>query len=127
MSLNNRQIIEQTSAAFTKLLREKGYISVVDVLIEIGKLTKEDCENWRFQKVPYLEKVIHVNLGKINVILRAIQKYSQESNLKPSKTRYKSWGKGAKKLLRFSKSGDRNIEEAYSTHYIKQKVMIEKK
>jgi hypothetical protein len=127
MSLNNRQVIERTNTASSKLLREKGYISVVDVLIEIGKLTELDYERWRFRKVPYLESVISVNLSKINVILRTIQKYSQGSNLKPSKTIYKSWGKGPKKLLRFSKYGDRNIEEAYSTHYVKPKEMLEKK
>jgi hypothetical protein len=108
-------------------LKEKGYISTVDVLIEMGKLTEQDYENWRFRRVPYLEKVIKVNLSKINVILRAIQNYSQGSKLKPSKTIYKSWGKGPKRLLRFSKHGERNVEEAYSTHYIKPNDILGKR
>jgi hypothetical protein len=127
MSLNNRQVIERTNIASTKLLKEKGYISTVDVLIEMGKLTEQDYENWRFRKVPYLEKVIKVNMSKINVILRAIQEYSQGSKLKPSKAIYKSWGKGPKRLLRFSKYGERNVEEAYSTHYIKPNDILGKR
>jgi hypothetical protein len=118
MSLNNQQIIEQTKTAASKLLKDKGYVSVVDVLMEIGKLSNQDYENWRRQKVPYLEKVIRVNLSKINTILRTMQKYSQDNDLKPRKTVYRSWGKGPKKVLRFSKSGDQNIEHAYATHII---------
>jgi hypothetical protein len=39
MSLNNRQIIEQTKPAASKILKDKGYVSVVDVLLEtIGKI-----------------------------------------------------------------------------------------
>ena len=125
MSLSKQQIIDQTNSASSKLLKEKGYISVVDVLIEIGKLQKQDYEKWRFQKIPYLEKVIQANLSKINVILRAIQKYSQDNKLRASGTVYQSWGKGPKKLLRFSKSGEKKIEEAYATHYIKAKEDLE--
>jgi hypothetical protein len=73
MSLNNQQVIERTNTASAKLLKEKGYISTVDVLIEMGKLTEPDYENWRFGRVPYLEKVIKVNLSKINVILRGVR------------------------------------------------------
>jgi hypothetical protein len=121
MSLNNQQITEQTKTAASKLLKDKGYVSVVDVLMEIGKLSNQDYENWRHQKVSYLEKVIQVNLSKINTILRTMQKYSQDNDLKPSKTVYRSWGKGPKKVLRFSKSGDQNIENAYATHLVMQK------
>jgi hypothetical protein len=119
--------MERTNTASTKLLKEKGYISTVDVLIEMGKLTEQDYENWRFRRIPYLEKVIKVNLSKINVILRAIQNYSQGSKLKPSKTIYKSWGKGPKRLLRFSRYGEKNVEEAYSTHYIKPNDILGKR
>jgi hypothetical protein len=121
MSLNNRQIIEQTKTAALKLLKDKGYVSVADVLMELGKLSNQDYENWRHQKVPYLEKVIQVNLSKINAILRTLQKYSQDNNLKLSKTVYRSWGKGPKKVLRFSKSGDQNIENAYTTNIVMPK------
>jgi hypothetical protein len=50
------------------VLREKGYICFVDVLIQMDKLSKEDYEAWRFRKVPCLERVIRVNLLRINVI-----------------------------------------------------------
>ena len=121
MSLNRLDIEKRLGGITSNLLREKGYISFVDVFISMEKLSKEDYENWRFEKVPYLERVIKVNLAKINFIMRTVQKNSRNGNLRTSKTVYKSWGKGPKKLLRFSKSGDPNIEEAYSIHFLKPK------
>ena len=121
MNLNQKQILKKLSTATSKLMKEKGYISFVEVLIEMGYISKYDYESWRFKKVPYLEKVINVNLKKINFMLRTMQKNCMNGKLKPSKTVYKSWGKGTKILLRFSKSGDPHIEEAYSTHFVKLK------
>ena len=121
MSLNRRQMQKNLSPITSTLQKKKGYISFVDVLMEMGYLSMEDYESWRFKQVPYLEKVIKVNLKKINFMLRTVQKNCRNGKLKPSKTVYKSWGRGPKKLLRFSKSGDPNLEEAYSTHFLKPK------
>ena len=119
--MNNTQknIIQKVNEATSKLIVEKGYISIIDVLMELKYLSKEDYEKWRFKKVHFLEKVIKINLNKINFIMKSIRENSLNGKLKPSKTVYKSWGKGEKRLLRFSKSGDPNIEEAYSTHFVK--------
>ena len=38
--------------------------------------------------------------------------------LDESWTGYNQYGKGMKRRLRFSKSGNENIEKAYATHYI---------
>lgn len=117
--MNRQQIVKKLSKITSALLIEKGYISFVDVLIRMGYISNEDYENWRFKRVPFLEKAINVNISKINFILRTVQKNCRNSQLKPSKTAYKSWGKGPKKVLRFSKSGDDSLEEAYSTHFVK--------
>jgi hypothetical protein len=66
MSLSRSDLIKKMNEASSELLREKGYISFVDVLMKIGKLTKEDYERWRFRRVPYLEKVVTVNLVSVN-------------------------------------------------------------
>ena len=108
--------------ASSEVLREKGYISFVDVLMRMGKLTKEDYEAWRFRKVAYLERVLKVNLAKASYMLRTLHKKSKKGGLRASKTAYVSWGKGPKTPLRFSKSGDPNIEEAYATHFIKPRL-----
>ncbi len=119
MSPNRNELVEQMKEAASQLLREKGYVAFADVLMHMGKLTKDDHDAWRFGKVCCMEELITINLSKISHLLRAFQQHAQASGLRPSKTAYVSWGKGPKRLLRFSKSGAPSIEEAYATHFLK--------
>lgn len=119
MSLNRNDLIKRMNEASSEVLREKGYISFVDVLIRMGKLRNDDYQAWRFRKIPYLERLIAVKLTKLNHMLRTLHQNAMKGGLRASKTVYISWGKGRKAPLRFSKSGDPHIEEAYSTHFLK--------
>ncbi len=120
-NMNRDGLIKKMNEASSVVLREKGYISFVDVLISMGKLSKEDYEAWRFRKVPCLEPVIKVNLPRINLMLRTLHQNAKKGGLRASKTVYASWGKGPRIPLRSSKSADPRIEEAYSTHFLKPK------
>jgi hypothetical protein len=60
-------------------------------------------------------------------INKLIRKYATELDLKSSWTGYNQFGKGVKRRLRFSKSGDKTIEDRYATHYIDKNRMIELK
>ncbi len=124
MSANRNDLITQMNTVSSELLREKGYISFVDLLIRMGKLTKENYEAWRFRKIPYLEKVVTINLSKISILLRALHANGKQGGLRPSIAAYLSWGKGKKIPLRFSKSGDPNIERAYATHFLRPKANV---
>jgi len=104
-----------------ELLKEKKYVSSVDLLMKLGYLSKPDYEKWRFGKVDFLERVCKANLSKLTFISKNLRSISRELNLKPSTTVYMQHGKGAKRKLRFSKSNNRNIEQAYSTHYVLRK------
>ncbi|MGD9160546.1 MAG: hypothetical protein PVG39_19170 [Desulfobacteraceae bacterium] len=119
--MNRKQLQKKLGEVTSALLKEKGYISFVDVFIKLGYLDPKDYENWRMKRIPYLEKVIKVNLGKINFIMKTVRSNSINGNLSPSWTGYKSWGKGKKVWLRFSKTGEENIEKNYATHFIKSK------
>jgi hypothetical protein len=117
-----RQALESAlSTATAELLVEKGYICFVDVFMKLGYLSRADYENWRFGRVPCLERVLTLNLSAINFIMKTVRRNSLNGHLKPSLTVYKSWGKRKKTLLRFSKSGDGAIETAYATHFVKPK------
>ena len=56
--------------------------------------------------------------------MKQIRSYAKKTNLKPSFCYYKRWGvkkkHGHKSIipLRFSKSGNPEIEKAYATHYV---------
>jgi len=93
MAMNRKQLQSKLSTVTSELLKEKGYISYVDVFMKLGYLDPKDYENWRMKRVPYLERVIKINLGKINLIMKTARRNCLNGNLNPSWTGYKSWGK----------------------------------
>ncbi|MFT8887615.1 MAG: hypothetical protein ABF904_02210 [Ethanoligenens sp.] len=102
-------------------LQKSGTAVPVQVLLDLGILSKEDYDRWRFGKVYYLERVCKASLSKLSLIMREIRGYAAKNNLKASWTFYKQWGLKSlphAKKLQFSKSGGEDIEKAYATHYI---------
>jgi len=104
--------------AVEPILARGKVVAPVDVLIGMGVLDKRRLEDWRFGRVPYLERVITCNLSKLSRLLRILRFHAHDLNLVPSITVYRRWGKGPKRRLRFSKFGDRRLEEAYSRHFV---------
>ena len=103
--------------AVGKLLARADVVAPTDILIEMGNLSKKNHEVWRKGQVPYLERVFEGSLSKANRILRIIGFHVHDLNMVSRQTVHHQWGKGKKRILRFSKSGDANIERAYSRHY----------
>jgi ubiquinone/menaquinone biosynthesis C-methylase UbiE len=116
--LNNVELRKKVHSAMYTLIKEKGVASPAEVLIAIGVLPKEKYDDWRFGRIPYLEKVCQINLSKLSTIHQEIRAFAQKNNLKPSWTDYRKWGKGNRIRLRFSKSGNERVEELYATHYV---------
>ena len=121
MTVTQRQppLKTRLSTITSALLDEKGYISFVDVFLRLGYLSPSDYENWRFKRLPSLERVITRNRGHINQVMKTVRRNSLNGKLTPSRTVYTSWGKGKKTLLQFSTSGDPSIEAAYATHFVR--------
>ena len=105
--------------AVDSILETSIYISPIGVFKSMGLLKQIDIDNWRKGRVPYLEKVIQCNLSKASRILRILSFHAHDLNLKPSFTIYKRKTKNGKILLKFSKTGDNNLEKAYSKHFVK--------
>ena len=100
------------------LLREKGFVAPLELFICMDLLSPETVEDWRRGRIPYLERAIRCNLAKASRILGILRMHAHDLDLKPALTVYKRWTKGSRPLLRFSKTGDRNIEEAYARHFV---------
>ena len=117
--MSREDIVRNVERAVDKLLDDKGYVSPVDLYMEIGVLKKADYEQWRKGKIPYLEKVCAGNLNKLSFMLRTLRIRSLKKGCKPSVTVYKQWGSKETRLLRFSKYGNKITEKIYSTHFVK--------
>lgn len=105
-------------SAVEKLLVGGKVVAPVDVLIKMSLLTPKKLEDWRRGRVPYLERVILGNLTRLSRLLRILRFHAHELNLVPSITVYMRWSKGPKQRLRFTKTRDPRIEEAYSRHFV---------
>lgn len=116
--MKDSELEKQIIKIIHELSDKKGVICSVDILIQLDYLSQEDYMNWRNGKVEYLEKVCKVNLIKLGTINQIMKQNAVKMNLKPSWTGYNKYGKGAKRKLRFSKSGNEIIEKAYATHWI---------
>jgi hypothetical protein len=100
------------------ILETDKVVRPIDVLIRMQLLSRDDLEDWRFGRVPYLEKVIDCNLTRLSRLLRILQFHMHDLNLVPSATAYMRHGRGPKRQLRFTKTGDAKLEKAYSTHFV---------
>jgi hypothetical protein len=93
-------------------------VTPVEVLIGLRLLTREHLEDWRHGWIPCLERVINCNLMRLGRLLRILRFHAHDLNLKPSWTAYMRLGRGPKQRLRFTKTGDPKVEEAYATHFV---------
>lgn len=105
--------------AVAALLAQGDVVAPIDVFVRMELLAKPDVEAWRFGRVPYLEKVIRCNLSQASRILRILRMHVHDLNMPPSPTAYVRWGKGPRPPLRFTKTGDPKLEEAYARHFLK--------
>ncbi len=105
--------------AVADILKTSDFVTPLELLLRLKRITKQQCEDWRFGRIPYLERVCAGNLSKLSAILRILDHHARAMGLKPSQTVYHKWGRGGKRIiLRFSKSGEPALEAAYSRHYV---------
>jgi len=132
--MNDGELKAKVHSSMFIQCKAKGYVAPVDVLLDSGIITKQQLEDWRLGRIPFLEAVCAVNLRKLSVMMHEMRVTAKKYNLSESFWYYKRWGvkkkHGQKKPvipLRFSKSGDPNIEKWYSTHFLDRKRLAELK
>ena len=104
--------------AVDEIVKHSKFVAPVDVLIGMGMLKREYLEDWRHGRMAYLEQSIDGNLTRLSRLLRILGLHAHDLNLTPSWTAYMKWGKGPKRRLRFTKTGDLGLEKVYATHFI---------
>lgn len=125
--MNDGELKHKVNVAMFELMKSTGIIAPVDVLMSIGVLSKVDYEKWRHGKIDCLERVCKINLRKLSTVMREMRAFAKKNELKASWTYYHGWAGNKKSKLRFSMSGNENIERSYATHYISHKTLEEKK
>jgi hypothetical protein len=104
--------------AVAAILATGKVVTPIDVLIRMNLLRAAQVEDWRFGRIPYLERVVQCNLTKLGRILRILRMHAHDLKLVPSQTAYVRWGRrGHGAPLQFS-TGDPKVEQAYSRHFV---------
>ena len=118
MTAGDRRSIDQRVArAGEAALAERKFVTPIDVLVGVGWLEPRRVDEWRQGRVEYLERVTVASLGKISTAMTSFRRWAQAHGLKPSETAYVARTRD-RRPLRFSKSGDADIERAYRTHWV---------
>ena len=91
-TVTDSELIGKVHSAVYHQCQQRGYAALVDVLMDVGVLSKQKYEEWRCGKVAYLEQACTCNLRKLSFIMSQIRKYAEKSKLKPSFCYYKQWG-----------------------------------
>jgi|GEM_PF-4891585 len=111
-------IYGRVERAVANILATGKVVTPIEVLVSMDILALDKLEDWYAGRVPYLEKVINCNLTSLARLLRILRFLAHDLNLVPSATLYTRTGKGPRHQLRFTKTGDPKIEEAYARHFI---------
>ena len=107
--------IERAVAA---ILANGKVVAPVDVLVKMDLLAPKDLEDWRFGRVPYLERVIRGSLSRLSRLLRILGFHCHDLNLAASHTAYVKWGKGPRTPLRFTKTREERLEQIHARHFV---------
>ncbi|MCX6631870.1 MAG: DUF2293 domain-containing protein [Candidatus Solibacter sp.] len=109
-----QRVIRAAEAA----LADHGYVSAIDVLTGMRLLEPAHVESWRKGRLDFLERMVQGNLTKISLSMSFFRQWARQKGLRPSETRYVRSGRDGAVDLRFSNSGDPEIERNYRTHFV---------
>jgi hypothetical protein len=118
----DRRVVRAAEAALAK----REFVTAIDVLVGVGWLEPWRVDEWRQGRVDYLERATVANLGKISAAMRSFRGWAQARGLTPSETAYVARTRD-RRPLRFSKSGDPVIEQAYRTHWVSPELSEKKR
>jgi hypothetical protein len=127
MNPNNRQKLnDQVTKAAEASLAAQNYVSAIDVLVRMGWLDPGATIRWRQGNIRCLEEAIQANLSRLSEAMKLFRSWAAEKGLLPSETDYIARSP-QRQTLRFSKSGNPAIEQAYRTHWVLRELSEKKR
>jgi hypothetical protein len=115
---NKRTLEERVVDAAEAALERQHYVSPVDVLVGISLLPMGNVEAWRRGRIDCLEEVIQGSPSKISRAMETFWRWAKQKGLEPSEAAYVRQTRGGTVDLRFSASGDPDIERVFRTHWV---------
>jgi hypothetical protein len=114
---NRKRLADRVVKAAEAALAAQNYATSLDVLIGIGWLDPGSLKRWRQGQVHCLERAVQTNLSRICEAMKLFRSWASAKGLVPSETQYVA-RTPQRQTLRFSDSGNPQIERAYRTHWV---------
>lgn len=121
-----RTLEERVYRAAETALAERQFVTVIDVLVGVGWLPMSSVNMWRQGRVDCLEAELQVNPNKLLTALKIFRMWAENRELQPMPTTYLSRSPEPQEL-RFTWSGDAELEDAYRTHWVSPELSDSKK
>lgn len=77
----NKSLMKRVAAAMDAVLAREPSMTWPKLLVELDCLAPKDLDAWRRGRVPYLERVIRMNLSKLSRVQTAVQRIARERGL----------------------------------------------
>ena len=104
------------AAAAETNLKSRKYVVPVEVLSLVGWLPGHFVDRWRSGRTGFLEGVA-VDEDKIRSALGFLRQWAEENGLRPSEVSYIAATRD-RRPLRFTESGDEELERIFRTHWV---------
>jgi hypothetical protein len=123
---NPRPLVDRVVEAADAALRDQKYASAVDVLVGIRWLDPGAVDRWRQGRIDCLEEAIQTHPSRVAEALALFRAWAADRGLIASETEHVA-RTPQRQALRFSRSGDPAVEQAYRTHWVSPALPAEKR
>ena len=108
-----RRVLDAAEVA----LADRKLVTAIDVLVGLRWLPPGRVEEWRQGRLDYLERALTVSPDKLATAMQLFHDWAQRRGLQKGETAYIARTRD-RRSLRFSESGDPDLERSYRTHWI---------
>ena len=115
---NRDALAKRVVQAAEDALADHGYVSLIDLFTGMRLLQPVHVESWRKGRIDFLERMIQGSPNKVAQSQSLFWQWARDKGLQPSETRYVRAGRGGPVDLRFTASGDPEIEKTCRTHFV---------
>ncbi len=110
-------LVDRVTQAAETALAAQDYVSPIDVLVGLRWIDAGTVKRWQQEQVDCLEAAIQTNLPRITEAMKLFRSWAAQKRLFASEAQYVA-RTPQRQTLRFSRSGDPEIEALYRTHWI---------
>jgi hypothetical protein len=104
-------------AAAGEALARQGFVTPVDVCLELGWLHQVNVDDWRYGRVDDLEYFLPVHDSRLIDLLVYLQEWASGRGLQRAEAEYVSAGRGQRQL-RFLADGNPQVEAAWRARWM---------